>query len=66
MSRSSQVSVDHRVGVIDTLEVIAADEILDALLDHGDVRSKAASKHGNDLGDEQVVGKFLAGPDDNC
>lgn len=61
---SSHVSVKRAIGVLNTFYVLAGDEIVDTLLDQGNVWLETASEHGDDLGDEDVVREFLAGPGD--
>lgn len=59
-----EVAVDllRRIRVIRSLEVLAGNQIFDALLDHGDVGLEATGQDGDHLRYELVVRKLLAGP----
>lgn len=59
-----EVAVDllRRIRVVRTLEVLAGDEIFDALLDHGDVGLEATGQDSDNLRYKLVVRKLFAGP----
>lgn len=59
-----QVAVDllGRIRVVGTFEVLAGDEVFDALLDHGDIGLEATGQDGYHLRYELIVRKLSAGP----
>lgn len=61
---SCQVLVDllSSIRVLGTLEILSSNEVLDSLLNQGDVGLESTREHGDNLGDETVMRKFLASP----
>lgn len=59
---SSKISVGRLRRVLDALEVVARDEVLDALLDQGHVGLEARSQLVDNLRDEEVVRQLFSLP----